>query len=223
MTSHSTIDPRDVPRYSPSEASRYLWVNAVTITNWAKQQGVFPGFRQHQGRLTFNNLMEAHVLASLRLKHRISMPKIRRAINWVKKQYDTPHPLLHPNLATDGLELFIEETGLITSASENGQEVIREVIEAYLDRIHRDKAGNPICFYPFTRGPDKIDSPKSIMINPLVADGRPVVHGTRLSPGVIFERFKAVDKPDVLAKDYELDIETVYEAIRAREFEPKAA
>ena len=49
-----------------------------------------------------------------------------------------------------------------------------------------------------------------------------MIQGTRLSPGIIMERFDAGDSPDVLASDYGIDLDTVHEALRSK-YERKAA
>ena len=150
------------------------------------------------------------------------MGKIRAALAWLRKQYDTEHPLLHPNLATDGLDLFVEELNRIISASEGGQTVMPEMIAKFLKRIHRDERGLPVQFYPFTRDPTRADSPEFIVMDPSVAEGRPVIKGTRLSPSVILERYDAGDRPEQLVRDYGLTTDIVYEALRSR-FQRKAA
>ena len=166
--------------------------------------------------MSFLNLTEAHVLAALRQNHRVPMSNIRAAVAWLSRRYDTDYPLLHPELATDGLDVFVKEFGKIISASERGQEVMREIIERYLSRIERDKHGMPIEFYPFTRGPEAATTPKLIVINPAVAFGRPVISGTRVAASTIIERFKAGDSPDALAEDYRIKLDAVHEAIRSQ-------
>jgi len=219
-------DVRIIPRYTLAEASRYLWINPVTLRSWAR--GRFyetSGQRRHakpllgpsdRSALSFLNLTEGHVLAALRQTHCVRMSKIRAAVAWLKQQFKTDYPLLHPELATDGLDVFVRELGRLISASEHGQEVMREVIERYLSRIERDKNGVPIEFYPFTRGPDALETPKLIVINPEIAFGRPVISGTRVFASTIIERFKAGDNPNSLAEDYGIQLDAVHEAIRSQ-------
>jgi uncharacterized protein (DUF433 family) len=166
--------------------------------------------------LNFLNLMEAHVLAALRQTHRLKMPTIRNAVRWLADEFKTDYPLLHPDLATDGVELLVDRLEGLVGASENGQRVIRDVVKMYLTRINRDDKGLPIQFYPFTRGPARRDTPRLIVLDPRIAAGRPVIKGTRITPSIIRERFDAGEAPDALAKDYDLPLEAVHEAIRSR-------
>jgi uncharacterized protein (DUF433 family) len=160
-------------------------------------------------------MMEAHVLAALRQTHCVPMSKIRSAVAWLRSRYGSDFPLLHPDLQTDGLDLFVQEIGGLVSASEQGQQVMREIIGRYLSRIERDTRGTPVLFYPFTRRADDPSAPRFIVINPSVAFGRPVVKGTRVQAAAIAERFAAGDSPEALADDYALGVEAVYEAIRS--------
>ena len=61
--------------------------------------------------LSFVNLTELHVLATIRRRHDVSMPRVRRAIEYLKEHThdssDDLHPLISADLETDGLDLFI--------------------------------------------------------------------------------------------------------------------
>ena len=217
-------DVRLEPRYTLSEASRYVWVNAETLRTWAKGRFYHAGGERRRAgpvlddsrgqRLSFMNLIEGHVLAALRQTHQVPMQKIRKAVEWIKERYRAEYPLLHPDLATDGLDIFIREFGRIISASEQGQVVMRAVMERYLSRIERDREGIPIQFYPFTRKPGDDTTPRFIVIDPSVAFGRPVLDGTRIALTIIIERFTAGESPESLATDYSLPLDRIYEALR---------
>jgi uncharacterized protein (DUF433 family) len=51
-------------------------------------------------------------------------------------------------------------------------------------------------------------------MDPVVAFGRPVVQGTRVTSSIILERWSAGDDIAMLAKDYDLSSEAIQEAIR---------
>ena len=225
-------DPRLQPRYTLAEASRYLWVNPETLRTWAKGRFYHAGGeRRHaapvleeprRSLLTFLDLMEAHVLAALRQTHQVPMSKVRAAVTWLRDHFGSGHPLLHPDLATDGLNIFIRDFGRLISASEHGQQIMRSVMEGYLSRMDRDRQGVPVHFFPFTRRPGDLSTPKLIVLNPSISFGRPVVAGTRIPTSIIIERFAAGEDPDALAADYTLDLEAVHEALRSQ-YDRKAA
>src|SRR5205814_7158946 len=45
-------------------------------------------------RLSFSNLTEAHVLDALRRQYQVELPQIRRAVNYLREHFQSPHPLV---------------------------------------------------------------------------------------------------------------------------------
>ena len=87
--------------------------------------------------LSFNNLVEAHVLSAIRRKHEIPFPKVRRAVEFVQERLGVDRPLLDQQFETDGVEIFVRELGQLVSASQSGQLAFREVLQQHLSRIER--------------------------------------------------------------------------------------
>lgn len=215
------IDRRELPAYSIAEAAHYLSVPAATVRYWSTGQDEYLPLIQvphHQPTLlSFLNLVELHVLAAIRRKHTVPMPKVRAAIEYLKKhtrrKSDQRHPLISRQLETDGLDIFIQRYGQLVNISQDGQMAMREVMSAALKRIERDKHGIPIKLYPFTRS--RIDeAPTMVVIDPLLSAGRPVIAGTGLATEIIAERYKAGESIDELARDYERSEEEIEEAVR---------
>src|SRR2546425_8068750 len=113
--------------------------------------------------LSFINLIEAHVLAAIRRKYRVDMRAVRRAIEYLKKEFGSSHPLADHKFETNGVDLFIERYGQLMSVSQGGQLAVRELLEAHLRRIERDEKGFPLRLYPFTRF-GVTDEPRNIVI-----------------------------------------------------------
>ena len=91
---------------------------------------------------------------------------------------------------------------------------IQEVLLAHLHRIDRDFKGIPVRLYPFTRKRDLRVEPKTIVIDPQVSFGRPVLAGTGIPTAVIAERYIAGESVDDLADDYGRRRLEIEEAIR---------
>jgi len=163
--------------------------------------------------LSFINLIEAHVLAAIRRKHRVDMPAVRRAVDFLKNKLGSAHPLADHKFETNGVDLFIERYGQFMSVSEGGQLAVRELLQAHLRRIDRDEKGFPLRLYPFTRV-GEIEQPKNIVIDPFISFGRAVISGTGVSTEIVAERFKAGESADELAHDYGCAREKIEEAIR---------
>ena len=168
--------------------------------------------------LTLFNLVEAHVLAAIRRRHGIKLPKVRTALDYVKRQFKVERPLIDQTFQTDGLDLFVERYGDLINASREGQQAMKEIISVYLKRIERDAKGFPIKLYPFTRdtesGAQHKSDPRVVVINPSVSFGRPVVAGTGIPVSSIYERYKAGDSVANLAQDFNLETGAIEEAIR---------
>lgn len=214
-------DSRELPAYTVAEAAHYLSVPNATIRYWATGQGEYPSLIQVPASkptlLSFLNLVELHVLAAIRRKHDVPMPKVRAAIDYLKNstrnKADKLHPLISQQLETDGLDLFIQHYGELINISSDGQISMREILSAALHRIERDTKGIPIKLYPFTRNDFK-DAPSMVVIDPTLSAGRPVIAGTGLPTEIIAERYKAGESIQELAHDYERKEAEIQEAIR---------
>lgn len=233
-TTFKQEDPRLIPNYTVPEAAHYLRIPVGTLRSWVKER-TYPtqaGARFFRPvisvhdmdrplLLSFINLVEAHVLDAIRRKHDIPLPKVRIVIEFLRKHFNPQHPLADIALETDGQNLFVEKLGALINVSEAGQLAMREFLQAHLKRIERDVEGLPLRLYPFTRK-QEFDEPKYVVINPLIAFGRPVISGTGIPTAVLAERWKAGESFDSLTEDYGIDKEKIEEAIRC-EFEIKAA
>ncbi|MEM8814466.1 MAG: DUF433 domain-containing protein [Pseudomonadota bacterium] len=214
-------DRRELPAYSIAEAAHYLSVPAATVRYWSTGQNSYLPLidvpHSQPTLLSFLNLVELHVLAAIRRKHAVPMPKVRSAIEYLKTRTrragDRRHPLISRQLETDGLDLFIERYGNLVNISQDGQIAMRDVMSAALKRIERDRHGIPVKLYPFTRS--RMDqAPALVVIDPLLSAGRPVIAGTGLATEVIAERYKAGESIEELARDYERREEEIEEAVR---------
>ena len=163
MAIKTSDDPRLVPAYSLAEAAHYLRMPEGTLRSWVVGR-VYPVAGQSKRSrplihlddpqkqyLSFINLVEAHVLAAIRRRHGVKLPKVRVALDYVQRQFQFEHPLIDQAFQTDGLDLFVERYGELINASREGQQAMKEIIGVYLKRIEWDAKGLPIKLYPFTR------------------------------------------------------------------------
>ena len=215
-------DPRVLPAYTILEAAHYLAVPPATVRYWALGRDHYESLivtpKHSPALLSFLNLAELHILASIRRVHAVKMPSIRKAIQFLKKKAQRPvdrkYPLLSSDLDTDGVDRFIEEYGSLINISQSGQTAMREIIGAALSRIERDPEGIPVKLHPFTRADDIKNAPALIVIDPNLSAGRPVIVGTGLAVQLIAERYKAGESINDLVQDYERSHEEIEEAIR---------
>ena len=141
------IDIRYLPRYNVTEAAFYLRLPVSTLRAWTSGQKNFKPLivpvKQGPPLLSFMNLIEAYALASIRRKYRISMSKVRKAIDFVSRKFPSDNLLAEKNFETDGISLFLTEAGVIYEVSGEGQTALG-LIKQYLQRIERDTHGLPV-------------------------------------------------------------------------------
>lgn len=222
---YGRLDPRNIPTYPIFEAARYLLIPEVTLRSWVcgrtyQTKGSKKFFKplielpdSENRQLSFTNLVEAHVLRAIRLDHRISLDKVRNALDYVEHQFNLPHPLARIEFQTDGVDLFVESVGRLVNTSKTGQLAMRETLKNLLKRIELDEAGLAAKLFPFTRTNEEY-GPKTVVIDPRISFGRPVLVGTGIPTAILAERYKAGESIDDLADDYGCDRLQIEEAIR---------
>ena len=209
---------RLTPAYPYVEAAHYLNLPLSTLRSWFLGQGGFHNVIRpdgHKGEgLSFLNLVEAHVLKAIRRSHRIPLPKVRKALDYVGTQLEVERPLANERFQTNGVDLFVERLGRLLNVSKEGQFEMDELLRTHLLRIEWDAAGIPIKLYPFTHKRAMPTSPAPVEIDPTVAFGRPVLKGRGVPTAILADRFKAGDSLQMLAGDYETSKDQIEEAIR---------
>ena len=220
-----TGDPREMPAYGIMEAARYLRIPAATLRSWVRGRHYPAGNGKHFFKplidlptpgllsLSFINLVEAHILDAIRREHNIALPKVRMALDYVKRHLESKHPLADLKFETDGVELLLTRFGQLISASEAGQLAMKDMLAAHLRRVERDASGLAVRLYPFTRK-RLPEEPKIIVIDPSVSFGRPTIAGTGIATNIVAERYKAGESIDELAADYGCERSHVEEAVR---------
>jgi len=216
------VDLRDQPAYGLAEASRYLKLPAATLRSWVvgrpypKADGVghsrpliHPPKKQPL-LLTFWNLIEAHVLRSLRTEHGVSIKAVRQALTYAEQTEQIDRLLLRKDLRTNAGKLFVEKYGELIDLSASGQLAMRKIFEEHLKRVEWDEWQFPVRLYPFVSG--ETDR-RPIAIDPKIAFGRPVVLRAGVSTGIIAERIDAGETVADLADDYNLSLSEIEEAI----------
>jgi uncharacterized protein (DUF433 family) len=218
-------NPAEAPSYLPGEAAHYLNLPPATVRDWAfgrtyptsggrrRSDALIYAADPKRRLLSFLNLVELHVIASIRQFHRVKAQRLRRAIEWLRRGFDSKHPLLHREMQTDGTGLFIERYGQLVDITSNGQMAFRELMDGYLRRVEWDDKHIPIRLFPVTR-PKIEQAPQLVVIDPRVRYGRPCLTGTGVPTRIIAERYWAGDSIKVLVDDYERPSEEIEEAVR---------
>jgi uncharacterized protein (DUF433 family) len=206
-----------------SEAARYVRVSPATLRSWfvgrpypttkgpSRFKPLLKPARVEPATLSFSNLIEAHVLRSLRTEYGVPLPAVRQAVAYAERELKIDHLLLREELRTAGGALFLERYGELVNLSASGQLAVRKLFEAHLARVEWGKLRSAVRLYPFVFG-EAMDA-KPIVIDPSISFGRPVVDRAFVSTRAILERIDAVESVDAVATDYEVSVEAVEEAV----------
>jgi uncharacterized protein (DUF433 family) len=218
-------DVREMPAYGIAEAAGYLRLPASTLRAWLIGQRYRvrdqPKFfkpvieiADKKGRqLSFINLVEAFVLAGIRREHEIPLPKVRKAVDYLRRTFSTSRPLADEQFETDGIDLFVEKMGSLIGATQEGQIQMRDIIRDRLERVHRDPKGVPEKIVLFPARPDKSGS-ADVVIDPRLSFGRPVLDRLGVRTAILAERFDAGEDIEILAREYSAPPEAIQNAIR---------
>ena len=90
--------------------------------------------------LSFWNLVEVYLLASIRRSYNVPMQKVRPALKYLERELEIERPLLQKQLLTDGVNLFVEHLSSLINISEDGQVVLQETMVGSLKSPSRPSA-----------------------------------------------------------------------------------
>jgi len=223
-------DPRDLPCYPVAEAARFLHVPAATLRSWVRgrEYSIGDAIRHaekiivppdlNQNFLSFWNVVEAHVLCSLRKTHSISLRNVRIAIEEAQAKLGIEHLLRSNQLSCAGGEVFIKHYGELIQLTRSCQLALKNHLEVFLRRVEWDEKNLAIRLFPFINGYSHIEE-KIIVIDPFFSFGKPVIQRNRISTRAINDRINAGEDIESIRGDYDL---TPEELNRALSFETAA-
>ena len=206
---------RDAAACTLAEAARYTRLPTATLRAWvlgrqyptSEGGGEFPPLIRPASPqpplLSFLNLIEAHVLKSLRTEHGVSVKALRSALAYAQEALGIERLLLRPELRADAGRLFLDRYGELIELSASGQLAMRKLLEEHLKRVEWDRSKFPIRLYPFVSAVAPSEQ-RLIAIDPRIAFGRPVVLRRGISTSTIAERIDAGETIEDIAADYSL-------------------
>ncbi len=151
-----------------------------------------------------------HVLSAIRRKHKVSLPKVRASVDYVKRKLGSERPLLDRDFKTNGIDCFHPASTLLKSRArdKNARGELNTL------RGQRDRSA-PRSVFPHSRSSmaDK-NQPKTVVIDPRLAFGRPVISEVAVPTAIIIDRFRAGDSVTEMAGDYGVGKEEIEEALR---------
>jgi uncharacterized protein (DUF433 family) len=214
-------DPRLAPAYTAAEAARYLRIPLPTVRSWVvgrdypRQSGtarfkpvvVTPKDPGH--RLSFRNLVELASLRALRTEHGLKLSAVREALQFAERKLGTEAPLASPALFASAGELFLQRYGQLINLNRAGQLGIWAVLQGLMRRIKWDDNLAVRFFPPVPNRPEG----HSVMLDPTVSFGRPVLARLGVKTSVIVDRINAGEEPAAVARDYGATDDEIMDAL----------
>jgi uncharacterized protein (DUF433 family) len=211
--------------YSVSFASRLTGIPSSSIKRWllgysrranGTTQNYPPVLEDDlgliEGRLflSFLDLIEVQFLEAF-LRHGVRWTTIREAASNARQLLGTSHPFSTKRFSTDGKRILVSSTegiedrklmDLIDSQLEI-VEMVEPLLRGTIEFSNYDLASR---WWPLGRE-------KQILIDPRYSFGRPVVSESRVPTDVLTATYKATESVEEVAEWYEIDVESVRQAI----------
>lgn len=223
-----TTAVHDEPAYRASEAAHILALPFGTVQAWSFghdyrhadgkpkrfKRVIEPADTRHK-LLSFANLCELHLLAVIRRRHRVKLPQVRQAVDYLREHMGEARPLLSAQFRTNGVDLFVERAGQLFNVSRQGQQALRADFEQALQRVEYDQRGIAVRLFPFSAPvANQPEQPLAVVVDPLRSFGRPSLADVYVRTEVIADRFDAGDRIEELASDYRVTPRQIEEALR---------
>lgn len=200
------------------EVSHYLRISYHTLYSWLRpvrfsiDDGYVtrPVIQRPRGsnRLSFLNLVEAHVVKGLQSAHNLPLPEIRQAVEYTQRKLQIDRLLVSDKLMAGPSGLFVKHLGQLINVGRSGQLGIEKMLERYLERIEFER-GLAAKLYPFVL--DRND--RLVYISPYISFGKAVVSPRAISTAIIAQRFNEGEQEKEIARDYGIRTAEVEEAI----------
>lgn len=209
-------DPRIAwPLFTLAEAAGYLDLPSSTLASWVRTEAAgrqlvttLP-FAGHQPRLPFIGFAEAFVLNAAR-KAGVPNHRIRPNVEAIREEFPSiDHALASRRICTDGAELLVRRDEDLSGSTEVPRLKQRQLTETVKNQLRLIDYGQD----GFAR---RLTLPKygnvDVTVDPLIAGGRPLIHGARVKD--LVDRFNSGDREKDLAEAFGVPVEEVLAVVR---------
>lgn len=215
----------ELPNYTVEEGSRYLHVPETVLRYWivgaSSSAPLTSVYSWKPLLLSFKNLVELYVLESLRSTHDVSIRRIRRDVEELRREKPSKYPLADYQLATKDRKIYLEDDGDdLINLTAGGQHAFKEILTPFLKRVERNPKGIAERLFPFTSAEHQrspLNAPRIVVIDPAIAFGKPVLVNSRISTSFLLSRKRGGATIQRLAADYGRSEKEIEEAISLEE------
>jgi uncharacterized protein (DUF433 family) len=212
---------RTQPMYSFTEVAHLAQVSVGTVRNWllgySTAQGevkpLFKGHPEEERACSFLQLIEIVVAAKFRKAERRPFRTVRLAYDNARKIWphlEYPFASLEMKAIGGHIVHIIRVPGIALQAIDQPEQyTIPDLVQETLAQIEYE--------YELASRWHPVGKEVPIVVDPKISGGLPIIEGRGITVEAIHKRFKAKQKMDFIASDFELDRETVEEVIRYAE------
>jgi len=217
---------RTGPMYTFSESAHLAMVSTTTVRNWLRgyTQGdrevppLFPERGDQRPMVSFLELVEIVVAARFRKAEHKSFQTVRRAYEYVGKEFGLQFPFAHLRLSSIGGHIVHHLRGQYSDTSFQAMDephqwtlpgLVQEVVENQLDY---DESKLAARWYPLGK------TNPVIVIDPQFSAGAPTIVGRGVTVKTIYRRWKDGNlSMDFIAEDFQLERDQVEQACKYAE------
>ncbi len=215
-------DLRDLPSYSIPEAAAFLAIPSRTLSYWfSGSDRIFrpSGDYRSYSLLSFTDISEAYMLYVLRQFHHFSFNEIKTALENLRKETKSQHPLFKLDLQVFAKNLLLDKPPRgkrgreVINLSKHRQLAFGDITDVFSKRILQDDQGQPLRVFPWRYFREDHNS-RPVSIDPEVSSGRLVVTGTRIPVSILVGMKLSKKTPEQIANNYGLKVDAVEKALR---------
>jgi uncharacterized protein (DUF433 family) len=217
---------KTLPAYTLAEAARYLGVSEATLRTWFRGKPgkttadgalrkdpvkpVLPTEAGPREPLSFIDLIEAHVLFSLRNAYKFPMRKVKLAMEYLASHNEGDLTVLaRQDFFHDCGDLYLGFDKTLLTLTDQGQLADKTILTVGLQQITYGADGFADKFFPKTGNVGQ----NKFVVDPEINYGRISIVRLGVGADAIAARFKAGEKVMDIAEDYGATPEEVVEAV----------
>lgn len=200
-------DFRYQPTYNIAEAARYLRVAPATLHSWNERAWKRPAL------LSFMNLVEAHLLRALRTEQGVDVDKLLMSAKYIGEKRGINPLWVSNELCKEAGDVLIDTYAGLVKVSATSLIAMRHQFKAHLAGIDWDEKGTPVRLFPAFAGFSIPGAENTVVIDPMLCFGSPVLAPSCVSTAVIAARVDAGETMAELALDYDLHMRDIEAAV----------
>lgn len=209
------------PVYGMSQVDRLLGLHGGTARRWIDGYSragkhyppVIRPATTNVDTVTWGEFVEARLLAGYRTKG-VPLVRMRPVVEELRGRLNTPYPLAHARLFTDGRELLAKvqsdvglESPLQLVIVRTGQMVLADDTQRFFEAVDWQEGGDRVALRILPLGPRS-----AVALDPNRSFGSPAVGNIRTD--IIAEEFRAGESTDSIARAFGVSREAVDDALR---------